>query len=191
MKNLMFVFVVCICFAVTGCYDDSSAAEAGGGTTGVDSIDTDTSELINASIQNIDTAETFKVNFNYTTYLEEKETIWVEHEIQGLDTPPIEFTSGERLVATADLYFDTSEDNKDVRTVTNPIYKLMLVNADEHRPPLLLWIFGATRFKCVMEKMELRFTKFNIKGIPVGAKMTVTFKQYDASTSQFKEKPRH
>ncbi len=191
MKNLMFVFIVCICFAITGCYDDSSASQSEGSSSSIDLFDTDSSELINATIENIDTKEIFNVKFDYHTYLEEDETIWLEHDIQGLDEPAIEFISGERTVITTELFFDTSSGNTNVLTITNPIKKLMDVNADEHRPPLLLFSFSGRKAKVVMEKMELRLTEFNNKGIPVAATMKVIFKLYTSSASQFKEKPRH
>lgn len=147
--------------------------------------------LEKAVIINLDTNEKIPVLFNPKEYIIEKRTPWKEHDIQGLDSPAVEFTLGERKRLSMELFFDTSEDKSDVRKYTDKIEKLMMVNSDQHRPPLLLFSWGKLKFKCVLEDLVQRFTMFKSDGTPIRAIVRVLFKEYSTSASQFKEKPRH
>lgn len=147
--------------------------------------------LEKAVIKNLDTDEDFEVLFNPKEYIIEKKTRWREHEIQGLDSPAVEFTIGERKRLSMELFFDTSEEKTDVRDYTNKIEELMLVNRDEHRPPLLMFSWGKLKFKCVLEDLVQRFTMFKNDGTPIRAILKVLFKEYSTAASQMKEKPRH
>jgi hypothetical protein len=147
--------------------------------------------LEKAIISNLDTSEDFEVLFNPKEYIIEKKTPWKEHEITGLDSPAVEFTIGERKRLSMELYFDTSEDKTDVRDYTDQIEELMMVNADEHRPHLLMFSWGNLQFNCVLEDLVQRFTMFMTDGTPVRALLKVLFKEYSTAASQFEEKPRH
>ena len=147
--------------------------------------------LEKATILNLDTNEEIKVLFNPKEYIIEKRTPWKEHEIQGLDSPAVEFTIGERKRLSMELFFDTSEEKTDVREYTDKIENLMMVNPDEHRPPLLLFSWGKLKFKCVLEDLIQRFTMFKNDGTPIRAIVKVLFKEYSTSVSQIQEKPRH
>jgi hypothetical protein len=147
--------------------------------------------LEKALIINTDTNEKIQVLFNPKEYIIEKRTPWREHEIQGLDSPAVEFTLGERKRLSMELFFDTSEEKSDVRKYTQKIENLMMVNPDQHRPPLLLFSWGKLKFKCVLEDLVQRFTMFMSDGTPIRAILKVLFKEYSTSAGQFKEKPRH
>ncbi len=147
--------------------------------------------LEKAVIINIDTDEEIPVLFNPKEYVIEKSTPWKEHDIHGLDSPAVEFTLGDRKRLSMELFFDTSEDKSDVRQYTDKIEDLMMVNPDEHRPPLLLFSWGKLKFKCVLEDLVQRFTMFMNDGTPIRAILKVLFKEYSTSAGQFKEKPRH
>ncbi len=147
--------------------------------------------LEKATITNLDTNEEIKVLFNPKEYVVEKKTPWKEHQIQGLDSPAVEFTTGERKKLSMELFFDTSEERTDVRNYTKKIEELMMVNADQHRPPLCLFSWGKLKFKCVLEDMVARFTMFLNDGTPVRATLKVLFKEYSTAYSQMQEKPRH
>ncbi|SIQ98478.1 hypothetical protein SAMN05920897_12112 [Alkalispirochaeta americana] len=147
--------------------------------------------LEKAVIHNLDTNEDVGVLFNPKEYIIEKRTPWKEQEIQGLDSPAVEFTLGERKRLSMELFFDTSEEKSDVRAFTDKIEELMLVNADQHRPPLLLFTWGNLQFRCVLEDLVQRFTMFLNDGTPVRAILKVLFKEYSSAASQIKEKPRH
>ena len=141
--------------------------------------------------KNLDTDEDVEILFNPKEYIIEKKTPWREHDIQGLDSPAVEFTLGERKRLSMELFFDTSEEKTDVREYTDKIEELMMVNADEHRPPLLLFSWGKLKFKCVLEDLVQRFTMFTNDGTPIRAILKVLFKEYSTAASQMKEKPRH
>lgn len=147
--------------------------------------------LEKAVIINLDTNKEIKVLFNPKEYILEKRTPWKEQEIQGLDSPAVEFTIGERKRLSMELFFDTSEEKTDVREYTDKIEELMLVNSDEHRPPLLMFSWGKLKFKCVLEDLVQRFTMFMNDGTPIRAILKVMFKEYSTAASQIKEKPRH
>jgi len=147
--------------------------------------------LEKAVIKNLDTNDDIEVLFNPKEYIIEKRTPWKEQDIQGLDSPAVEFTLGERKSLSMELFFDTSDEKTDVRVHTDKIDELMLVNADEHRPPLLLFSWGKLKFKCVLEDLVQRFTMFMNDGTPIRAILKVLFKEYSTAASQIKEKPRH
>jgi hypothetical protein len=148
--------------------------------------------LEKATITNLDTNEEIQVLFNPKEYIMEKKTPWKEHDVQGLDSPSVEFTLGERKRLSMELFFDTSDEKEDVRELyTDKIEQLMMVNPDEHRPPLLLFSWGKLKFKCVLEDLVQRFTMFKSDGTPIRAIVKVLFKEYATSAEQFQEKPRH
>jgi hypothetical protein len=147
--------------------------------------------LEKAVIVNLDTNDEFEVLFNPKEYIIEKKTPWKEHEIGGLDSPAVEFTIGERKRLSMELYFDTSEEKTDVRDYTGKIEELMMVNSDQHRPPLLMFSWGNLKFHCVLEDLVQRYTMFLNDGTPVRALLKVLFKEYSTAASQIKEKPRH
>lgn len=147
--------------------------------------------LEKAVIVNLDTNDEIEVLFNPKEYIIEKRTPWKEQDIQGLDSPAVEFTLGERKRLSMELFFDTSEEKSDVRVHTNKVEELMLVNSDQHRPPLLMFTWGTLRFKCVLEDLVQRFTMFMNDGTPLRAILKVLFKEYSTAASQIQEKPRH
>lgn len=147
--------------------------------------------LEKAVITNLDTNEDVEVLFNPKEYIVEKRTPWKEQEIFGLDSPAVEFTLGERKRLSMELFFDTSDDKSDVREYTDKIEDLMMVNSDQHRPPLLMFTWGNLKFKCVLEDLVQRFTMFMNDGTPIRAILKVMFKEYSSAASQIKEKPRH
>ena len=94
--------------------------------------------LEKAVISNLDTEKDFEVLFNPKEYVLEKKTPWTEVNVFGLDSPPVQFTMGNRERLSMELFFDTSEEKTDVREYTEKIKELMVVNAQEHRPPLFM-----------------------------------------------------
>ncbi len=147
--------------------------------------------LEKAVIKNLDKNEDVEVLFNPKEYIIEKKTPWKEQDIHGLDAPAVEFTIGERKRLSMELFFDTSEEKTDVRAYTDKIENLMLVDPDQHRPPLLLFSWGKLKFKCVLEDLVQRFTMFMNDGTPIRAILKVLFKEYSTAASQVQEKPRH
>lgn len=140
--------------------------------------------LEKAVISNLDTGKDIEVMFNPKEYVMEKKTPWSEVNVFGMDAPPVEFTIGERKRLSMELFFDTSEEKSDVREYTSKIEELMLVNAQEHRPPLLRFTWGSLSFDCVLEDLVQRFTLFDNSGLPLRAILKVVFKEYSTAATQ-------
>ena len=140
--------------------------------------------LEKAVITNMDTNDEIEVMFNPKEYVFEKKTPWTEINVFGLDSPPVQFTMCERKRLSMELFFDTSEEKTDVRDYTNKIDSLMLVNAQEHRPPILRFSWGSVAFDCVLENMVQRFTLFGSDGTPYRAICKVVFKEYATAATQ-------
>lgn len=140
--------------------------------------------LEKAVIVNADTNDEIEVLFNPKEYVIEKKTPWSEINVFGLDSPPVQFTMGERKRLSMELFFDTSEEKTDVRDYTAKIEELMLVNAQEHRPPILRFSWGSLSFDCVLEDLVQRFTLFTNDGTPLRAICKVVFKEYATAATQ-------
>ena len=137
-------------------------------------------------------SEAFDVMFNPREYTVTKSTPWRHHNIQGLDAPTLEFTSGDPYRVQFELFFDTYECGESCRGMTDKIEKLSLVNPELHRPEtaLLTWGTGLA-FKCILESFTLRFTLFKEDGTPLRATMNTNWKEYSPAEEQCKSKPRH
>jgi nucleoid-associated protein YgaU len=151
--------------------------------------------LVKAEIQNLDTQTSLTVCFNPREYTFSKSAPWAEHNIQGLDSPAYEWTSGAPMQLNVELFFDAYElqgEARDVRQWTDQLEVFQLVNADKHRPPLLLFIWGKKlKFKCMLRHMSIRFTMFLDDGTPVRAIATCQFTEYTPPSEQLQGKPRH
>lgn len=140
--------------------------------------------LEKAVITNLDTNKEIEVLFNPKEYVIEKKTPWAEQNVFGMDSPPVQFTIGERKRLSMELFFDTSEEKSDVRSYTGKMEELMVVNAQEHRPPLLRFSWGTLSFDCVLEDMVQRYTLFANDGTPLRAILKVVFKEYATAATQ-------
>lgn len=134
--------------------------------------------------------ETIEVLFNPNEYVIEKGNQFTWEKIPGLSAPVAQFISGEAMTLTMDLFFDTYEDQKDVRDYTSKITKLLDVDKDLHAPPVCRFVWGSLDFKGVIEKVGLKFTMFLSSGIPVRATVNVTFRAVMSMTEQFQAIPR-
>ena len=68
--------------------------------------------LEKATITNVDTNDEIEVLFNPKEYVIEKKTPWSEINVFGMDSPPVQFTMGERKRLSMELFFDTSEEKR-------------------------------------------------------------------------------
>lgn len=144
--------------------------------------------ILDDNTQNTDTE--IEVLFNPKEYSIDKQTPWQEHYIQGLDSPAVQFVSGERKVLSMELFFDTSIKNEDVRKHTEKVEKLMLVDAELHRPPLIMFTWGKLKFRGVLEDLSQRFTLFKDDGTPIRAILHVVMRECVSSSKQNQDNPR-
>ena len=148
--------------------------------------------LEKAKLINVDKNETWDVLFNPKEYSVQKSVQWEPHKAPGLDTPEQEFTSGNPAVLSVELFFDTYEDKKDVRTEhTEKIMTLALVDADKHRPPLVMFSWGGFTFKGVVESLTLRYTMFLPDGKPCRATANLSIKEAQTAKEQLEANPRN
>jgi Contractile injection system tube protein/LysM domain len=143
--------------------------------------------------------------FNPERYTVNKSVHFAEITIPGLDSPVQQFVNGQSEKITMELFFDTTEfgmvdDPQDVRSQTGLIYQLLRVDGDLHAPPrcMLSWgdggrlfCFGTSNtFWCVIESVSEEFTLFSPSGIPLRAKLNLTFREAWTIEQQLQETPR-
>ncbi len=144
--------------------------------------------------------------FNPERYTVNKAVQFAEVAIPGLDSPVVQFVRGQAEKITMDLFFDTTqygmvEDVKDVRELTGQVYQLTKVHSETHAPPrcVLLWGKAGKLFSfgtkvspwCVVESVNEEFMLFSPSGVPLRAKLTVSFREAWTIEEQLRETPRH
>jgi nucleoid-associated protein YgaU len=137
--------------------------------------------LSKVSITNVDTKDKVVALFNPKEYSISKSTNWKNLDTQGRDMPDVQFTTGQRRELSMELFFDTYDTKENVKDYVKKIEKLMLIDVEKHRPPIVLvsWGKNALNFQCVLEQMEQRYTMFTNEGTPVRAIINVSFKEID------------
>ncbi|WP_458210354.1 CIS tube protein [Haladaptatus sp. NG-SE-30] len=149
------------------------------------------SELKKAIIQ-VEGGKKIPVKFNPTEYNLDKSTTFADQSLPGFTSPVTQFAGGEAETLTMELFFDTyEEDEKDVRVnYTDKIDELLQVEGKRHAPPICRFIWGKLNFRCVLQSAQKQFTMFLPEGIPVRARVNVTFKEYNPPEWQKKKNPR-
>ena len=151
------------------------------------------------SIKNLDNGEEFKVLFNPTEYTFEDSSKWQEQE-GNRRRPELQYTGGERKRLSMELFYDTYEAKEDVRLYTGKLQQLLVVTTDGgnngKRPPVVELSWGQAQsgvgfpFKCVLESLKQQFTLFTSDGMPVRAKVSVSFKEYEQPKEEQQKEPR-
>lgn len=131
-----------------------------------------------------------EVLFNPTEYSLESSNKYSWQSIPGASQPIAQFVSGEATTLTMELFFDSYEKSEDVRKYTMKIVRLLDVNKDLHAPPLCKFMWGSLTFVGIVERINQRYTMFNTDGVPVRARLDVTFKSVKTMKEQLQEIPR-
>jgi len=157
--------------------------------------------LEKAEIVNTDTGDRIRVLFNPEDYTLNQDNNFAQVAIPGMRAPIIQFVHGNMRTLDMKLMFDSyerhveggriiNEAGDDVRNLTNKVTDLLKINPDTHAPPVLLFTWGDFSFTCVLAKATQEFIMFRANGVPVRARLTVTFNEYvDAET--LAREPRH
>lgn len=153
-------------------------------------------------IKNLDNNQEFEVLFNPSAYTIEDSSQW-QDQPANRRKPELQFTGGARKTLTMELFFDTYEQNADVRIHTGKIAKLLVPTTNQgnqgKRPPKVRLIWGHSDpdtantsfpFEGVLEKLTQKFTLFNSEGTPVRATLNVTFKEFALPIDELKSNPR-
>jgi nucleoid-associated protein YgaU len=146
------------------------------------------------------------VLFNPESYTVVKGVQLADVNIPGLDSPVVQYVRGTNEKLSMDLFFDTTDLGMvdpvtDVRTLTAAIYNLVKVNGDLHAPPRVklswgtagqLTSFGASVSPwLVLETISEEFNLFSPGGVPLRAKLHVSFREAWTIEQQLQATPRH
>lgn len=91
----------------------------------------------------------------------------------------VQFTQVNIEDFTVSLFFDTYEEQTDVRKKTEEIVSLLMPSVEGQetkQPPICRFVWGSFGYKGVIQKVNQKFTMFLQSGIPVRAELAVTFK---------------
>jgi nucleoid-associated protein YgaU len=135
--------------------------------------------LEKAIIKNTQTGEDIKVQYNPEEYSLDLGNTFAEIGIPGLQASPIQYVRGNLRTLKMELFFDTYEAKRDVRTETRKITSLLYQDQATQAPPILEFIWGGPIFRCVLESVGQTFTLFAPTGEPVRAKLSVSFKEFE------------
>ena len=119
-----------------------------------------------------------KVLFNPTEYQLNQSNQFTEVSIPGLAAPPLQFGRGNARTLSMQLFFDTYEQQTDVRVHTRELIKLLEIDTELHAPPVCQFTWGQLTFIGVLEHANQRFTLFLPDGTPVRATVDVSFKEF-------------
>ena len=146
------------------------------------------------------------VLFNPETYTVSKSVQLAEVNIPGLDAPVVQYVHGQNEKISLELFFDTTDlgmvdQVTDVRSLTVNIYKLLKVDGNLHAPPrvTLAWGTGGqlTSFGAsippwlVLESISEEFNLFSPGGVPLRARLHVSFREAWTIEQQLRVTPRH
>jgi hypothetical protein len=150
-------------------------------------------------IKNLDNEETFHVLFNPTEYTIEDSSKWEEQEANRRN-PELQYTGGSRKQLSMELFFDTYEAKEDVRQHTSKFARLLVVSINDDnsgkRPPIVRLSWGPANpdsgfpFEGVLESLRQQFVLFTPQGMPVRAKLNVTFKEFRLPVDELQREPR-
>jgi len=144
--------------------------------------------------------------FNPERYTVSKSLQLAEIGIPGLDSPVVQYVRGQNEKISMELFFDTTDagmvgDVTDVRQQTGKVYALMKVNGELHAPPrvTLSWGLGGqlTSYGAsippwlVLEQISEEFNLFSPDGVPLRARLNVTFREAWTIEEQLQVTPRH
>lgn len=134
-----------------------------------------------------------EIPFNPTEYSIDKSNSYSEATIPGLESPLVQFSHGANRTLSFELLLDTYayEKGADVRSrYIERLEKLIEVNGIFHAPPPCKIVWGSTEFIGVLESMQKQYLMFKEDGIPVRARVNLSFKEYVPLLMQMAKSPR-
>ncbi len=121
------------------------------------------------------------VLFNPSEYNISRSVNYAKLDIPGLDNPIMQFISGGQTSLKLTLHFDTQNTyisptaSTDVREYTSPIMDALWIDGKVHAPPMAAFSWGGFFFKGVITEVQQSFTMFLPNGLPIRAKVDLTF----------------
>lgn len=129
----------------------------------------------------------FKVCFNPTQYMHDMVANAPRQQVPGLQSPVQQPVVGRSATLSMELFFDTYEDQTDVRNYTDKVYELLGIAEDPHSAPICTFRWGRFEFRGIVERVGGRFTLFLSDGTPVRATLSITFREYVEVSRQVRE----
>ncbi len=131
-----------------------------------------------------------EVLFNPSEYQLTDGASYSEKKIPGLDGPILQYISGDATELSLNLFLDTyvppaasslisfgtPKESTDVSNITKQIADATSIDGSMHRPPKVTFRWGSLNFEGVVTKMNHTYTMFTESGMPVRAKVSLTFK---------------
>lgn len=153
--------------------------------------------LEKATITNTVTGARTPVFFNPDEYAIERTNNFAQMAVPGLRGPLLQFVAGnmqtldmELLVDSYEAHTGGTEAGGDVRELTRRITDLMNIDASTHAPPVLLFTWGSLSFTCVLARASQRFIMFRPDGVPLRARLQVSFNEFINAETEAKETKR-
>ncbi|MFL6623140.1 MAG: peptigoglycan-binding protein LysM [Sulfurifustaceae bacterium] len=145
--------------------------------------------LEKAQLTNTVTGVKIPVQFNPEEYTLNRDINYAQAAIPGLSAPILQFVNGNLQTLDMELFLDSYEQHKvgstvvnkaqsDVRVLVKQVTDLMTIEPTTHAPPVLLFTWGSLAFTCVLARVSQRYVMFLPDGIPVRARLSVTFNEY-------------
>lgn len=137
------------------------------------------------------------VLFNPSEYQLTDGANYSEKKVPGLDGPVLQYISGEATELTLSLFLDTYVPKKpagllsfgstpdastDVSAITKQIADATSIDGSLHRPPKVTFKWGSLNFNGVVTKFNHTYIMFTESGMPVRAKVNLTFKSLISPT---------
>lgn len=152
------------------------------------------------------TSSSIDVLFNPSEYQLSDSASYSEKKVPGLDGPIIQYISGDATELSVSLFLDTyvsntssllpvsipglgGDSSTDVSRITKEIAKATSIDGSLHRPPKVTFQWGSLNFEGVITKMSHTYTMFTESGMPVRAKVNLTFKSLISPKDKKRKSP--
>jgi hypothetical protein len=130
--------------------------------------------------------------FNPTDYSLEKKNNFASAAVPGLESPIIQYSSGDARVLSLEVMLDsyTYGQQQDLRDLyLAKIDRFLAIEEELHAPPPCKVIWGSLQFVGVLENVKKQFVLFLDDGTPVRARVTFGFREYIPVEVQVRETP--
>lgn len=151
-------------------------------------------------------SHTIDVLFNPSEYQLTDGASYSEKKVPGLDGPVIQYISGDATELSVSLFLDTyvpktpsllpvsvpgigGDNSTDVSKITKEIADATSIDGSLHRPPKVTFQWGSLNFEGVVTKVSHTYTMFTESGMPVRAKVNLTFKSLISPSDKRRKSP--